>query len=181
MPNIFSPNDYQTDWIYTIPYDFKLINPICDTSQFVKCKQLQLERTSLNNDTTFFRFRDYALNITCSVVELQKYGSDCLEIKNVWTRNPCDYLDNYRRKGLTTMLYNEVILQTKYKLLSGGVQSSPGSQELWNNLSLPDTKKYILNIETNEKNEFSQIQENEIWSETKDGDKRHIRIILELT
>ncbi|AEW87290.1 hypothetical protein FCOL_12455 [Flavobacterium columnare ATCC 49512] len=72
------------------------------------------------------------------------------------------------RNGFLTYLFEILIYEFKYKILSDSQHSSPGSKEFWK--SLIRKRKfniYRLNIKTNFKRKANRFKEDEIWTEVR--------------
>ncbi|GEM_PF-6464553 len=94
------------------------------------------------------------INGTLTVYHNKEY----FEISGTYSKN--------ERSGNLTYLFEFIVYELGYSILSDGEHSSPGSKEFWQ--SLIRRKKfdvYRFNIKTNFKRKANQFKTNEIWKE----------------
>jgi hypothetical protein len=152
----------------------------------VKAEDLNTEYIVQHSSSKFFD--DYTPQILPSrKFETIKVSSDLVTLKLIdknqkdllsivhgdfKTYNNIDYYEiigtysKIQRSGFLTYLFEVLVYEYNYKILSDSHHSSPGSKEFWQaHIRRNKFSIYRLDIETNFKRNANRFKENEIWGE----------------
>jgi hypothetical protein len=117
---------------------------------------------------------------TLKLVDKEQKDTVAIVHGNLVNYHNVDYFEiNYtnssvKRKGNLSYLFDILIKELKYKVLSDKSHTSPGSKEFWKSMIRKrKIKVYRINIETNYKRNAKKFNENKIWSNASNS-----RIIL---
>lgn len=124
-----------------------------------KIMSRRYEEIKVSNDGTTFKLSDREQKDTVSLIYGENkiyHGVEYFEIG--WSYS------KYPQRGNLTYLFELLMLDFKYKILSDKYHTSPGSKEFWQ--SLMRKKKYTiyrLNLDSNYKRKANGYKEEEIW------------------
>lgn len=159
MPNLLPPFKLNYDYLEKqyAGKKYKIYSP-------TKISSRKHEQIEISTDKSVFRLKDKTQLDVVSLIVVKKkkfFGTELLEIQ--WTKSTMP------RRKLLSYLFELLLIEFDYKILSDKDNTSPGSKEYW--LSLGRKKKYdlyIYNIETNFKRKYENVSEENIWGLTKD-------------
>lgn len=124
-----------------------------------KIASRKYEQIKVSIDKLTFKLIDKEQRDTVSLVhgEINNYyGIEYFEIG--WTYSKCP------QNGHLTYLFNLLIFEFGYKLISDKCHTSPGSKEFWQSLMRKKKFKiYRLNLDSNYKRSAIKYKEEEIW------------------
>ncbi|GEL11629.1 hypothetical protein SAMN05192550_2659 [Flavobacterium glycines] len=155
MPIIKKPEDLDYDYLEKL-YEKKIF----EDYKPQKITSRKYEEIKVSTDKLTFKLIDKEQRDTVSLIhgEISVYhGIEYFEIG--WTYS------KYPKQGYLTYLFDLLIFEFDYKLISDKYHTSPGSKEFWQSLmSKKNYKIYRLNLDTNHKRIAKNYSENEIWS-----------------
>lgn len=113
----------------------------------------------MSNDNCVFRLQDKSQKDIVSLIVLEKCsynGVDFYEEKWAYSK--------YKQRQLLSYLFDLILIEFGYSVLSDSIHTSPGSKEFW--LSLGRKKKYslyIYKISTDYKRKYENYPIQKIW------------------
>lgn len=154
MPNLLPPFKLNYDYLDKLHADKEYKKYLPN-----KISRRKFEHIEISKDSCVFRLKDKIHLDIVSIVVVEKkklFGNELLEIK--WTKSSMP-----RQKHLS-YLFDLLLIEFEFKILSDKYHTSPGSKEYW--LSLGRKKNYdlyIYNPETNYKRKYENVSEEKIW------------------
>ena len=154
MPIVRNPEDLDYDHLEKL-YEKKIF----EDYKPKKLTSRKYEEIKVSSDKLTLKLVDKEQRDTVSLIHgiISNYhGIEYFEIG--WTYS------KYPKQGYLTYLFDLLIFEFDYKIISDKYHTSPGSKEFWESLiNKKKYKIYRLNLESNHKRNAKSYSENDIW------------------
>ena len=164
MPTVHKSEDLDYEYLHTL-YSEKQFDDFIPKSM----PSRQYEHIKLSTDSATLKLVDKQQNDLIAIVHgafVNYHNIEYFEVN--FTRSLIE------QRGYLTYLFEILINELNYKVLSDKNHTSPGSKEFWKSLiKKRKIKVYRINIESNYKRNAKKFEDEKIW-----GDKVSSNIIL---
>ncbi|WP_103071844.1 hypothetical protein [Aquimarina sediminis] len=164
MPTVHKPDDLNLEYLHTL-YSSKIFDDFIPKSM----PSRQYEDIKLSTDLQTLKLVDKYQKDTIAIVHgtfVNYHNVDYFEVN--YTRSII------KQRGYLTYLFEILINELNYKVLSDKSHTSPGSKEFWKSLIRKrKIKVYRINLESNYKRNAKKFDDEKIW-----GNKVSSNIVL---
>ena len=154
MPVIKSPQDLDYDYLEKL-YENKIFEDYTPN----EIRSRKYEGIKVSNDKLTFKLIDKEQRDLISLIHGEfnlYYETEYFEVVWTYSKSP--------RQGHLTYLFELLIYEFDYVILSDKYHTSPGSKEFWQSLINKNTFKiFRLDITSNYKRRANRYNENQIW------------------
>lgn len=154
MPKLIKADELELDYLHKLSY-----NKFFDDFVPKAIPTRTYEIVKVSQDGLSFKLIDKEQRDTVSSIHgnfKNHNNTEYFEIKGTYSK--------FEKRGYLTYLFEVLIYELGYKVLSDGIHSTPGSKEFWQaHIRRKKFNIYRLNLRTNYKRKASKFPEHEIW------------------
>jgi hypothetical protein len=154
MPIVKSPEDLDYDHLEKL-YERKIF----DDYKPEKISSRMYEEVKVSTDKLTFKLIDKNQRDLVSLIHGEKqiyHNIEYFEI--IWT------FSKFPKQGNLTYLFQLLVYEFEFKVLSDKYHTSPGSKDFWeSHIKKNKFEVYRLNLESNYKRNAKRFEENQIW------------------
>ncbi len=156
MPTLHKPEDLNYEYLYTL-YSNKFFNNFEPKSM----PSRKYEDIKLSTDFQTLKLVDKTQKDLVAIIHggfVNYHNVEYFEVNYTYSQ--------IQQRGYLTYLFEILIHELKYKVLSDKKHTSPGSKEFWKSLIRKrKIKVYRINIETNYKRDSKKFEDKKIWGD----------------